>query len=167
MRDTGIDSSGTNWCVSYVAGFDDSLEEVQDSQPEEILMEECESVMEVECGEGEEDGVETQAEVKLGGIGISPRVNLYEVSSSPPPPPLPCLFPPSLTLPPQEAPSVEVPNSQDAVTLIPADMDSQVQVESLGEEEKKVRAERERGWKGREWSTGRVGSKSLVNKLIS
>ena len=83
------------------------------------------------------------------------------------PPPLPCLFPPSLTLPPQEAPSVEVPNSQDAVTLIPADMDSQVQVESLGEEEKKVRAERERGWKGREWSTGRVGSKSLVNKLIS
>ena len=52
------------------------------------------------------------------------------------------------------------------MTLIPADMDSQVQVESLGEEEK-VRAERERGWKGREWSTGRVGSKSLVNKLIS
>ena len=54
------------------------------------------------------------------------------------------------------------------MTLIPADMDSQVQVESLGEEEeKKVRAERERGWKGREWSTGRVGSKSLVNKLVS
>ena len=53
---------GTNWCVSRIAGFDDSLEEVQDTQPEDILMEECESVMEVGCGKGEGDGVETQAE---------------------------------------------------------------------------------------------------------
>ena len=40
------------------------------------MMEECESVMEVECGEGEEEGgVETQAEkeeVKLGGLHSKP-----------------------------------------------------------------------------------------------
>ena len=40
-------------------------------------MEECESVMEVECGEGEEEGVETQAEkeeVKLGGNGLHSKL---------------------------------------------------------------------------------------------
>ena len=44
--------------VCYVAGLDDSLDEVPDSQ---ILMEECECVMEVECGDGE-DGVETKTD---------------------------------------------------------------------------------------------------------
>lgn len=117
-------------------------------------MEECESVMEVECGEGEEEGVETQAEkekVKLGGNGMVSTVNQREIS-----PLSPRLFLLSLTLPPQEVPSVEVPNSQDAVTLIPADMDTQV--ESLGEEEK-VRAERrEEGWEG----VGREGNGALI-----
>ena len=67
--------------VSYVAGLDDSLDEVPDSQ---ILMEECESVMEVECGDGEEDGMETKTdreEVKLGGNGVVSRVSDCEVSS--------------------------------------------------------------------------------------
>ena len=56
------------------------------------------------------------------------------------------------------------------MTLIPADMDSQV--ESLGEEEEKVRTERKRGWEGvrREGNgalIGYIGSKSLVNMLVS
>ena len=79
--------------VSYVIGLDDSLDEVPDSQ---ILTEECESVMEVQCGYGEEDGVETKTdreEVKLGGNGVVSRVNDCEVSS-------PLLFPPPLFLPP-------------------------------------------------------------------
>lgn len=54
---------------------------------------------------------------------------------------------------------VDVPNSQDAVTLIDADKSNQSMVESLGEEEEKVRVERrERGGRGdggegegREW----------------
>ena len=61
----------------------------------------------------------------------------------------PLLSPPPLFLPPppQGAPGVDVPNSQDAVTLIDAVRNSQGMVESLGEEEEKVRAEgRERGW---------------------
>ena len=45
--------------LSHVTGLDDSLDEVPDSH---ILMEECESVMEVECGDGEEDGVETKTD---------------------------------------------------------------------------------------------------------
>ena len=39
-------------------------------------MEECESVMEVECGEGEEEGVETQTEkeeVNWEEMGLSPE----------------------------------------------------------------------------------------------
>ena len=44
---------------------------------------------------------------------------------------------------------VDVPNSQDAVTLIDADKSNQSMVESLGEEEEKVRAERrKRGGRG-------------------
>ena len=65
--------------VSYVTGLDDSLDEVPDSQ---ILTEECESVMEVQCGYGEEDGVETKTdreEVKLGGNGVVSRVKLMIV----------------------------------------------------------------------------------------
>ena len=64
--------------VSYVAGLDDSLDEVPDSQ---ILTEEYECVMEVECGDGEEDGVETKTDREEVRNGIVSRVNDREVPS--------------------------------------------------------------------------------------
>ena len=84
-------------------------------------------------------------------------------------PPLPPLF---LPHPPQEG--VDVPNSQDAVTFIDADKSNQSMVESLGEEEEKVRVERrERGWGRRGWrgegegrgEKGREGSGALKERL--
>ena len=127
--------------VSYVAGLDDSLDEVPDSQ---ISTEEYECVMEVECGDGEEDGVKTKTDREEVRNGIVSRVNDCEVPS-------PLLPPSSLPSHPSQE-GVDVPNSQDAVTFIDADKSSQSMVESLGEEEEKVRVERrERGWGRRGW----------------
>ena len=68
----------------FVTGLDDSLDEVPDSQ---ILTEDCESVMEVECGDGEEeDGVETKTEVKLGGNVLRVMIVRHLLPYSPPSP---------------------------------------------------------------------------------
>ena len=95
-------------------------------------------MMEVECGDGE-DGVETKTDREEVRNGIVSRENDCEV---------PSLSSSSLPSHPSQE-GVDVPNSQDAVTFIDADKSNQSMVESLGEEEEKVRVERrERG--GRE-----------------
>ena len=123
-------------------------------------------MMEVECGDGE-DGVETKTDREEVRNGIVSRVNDREVPS-------PLLSPPPSSLPSHPSQEgVDVPNSQDAVTLIDADKSNQSMVESLGEEEEKVRVERrERGWgrRGRGEGEGmgeeeREGSGALKERI--